>query len=102
MDAINDKFAEARDEIDYANEDAESTYFDESYKAAEAATNEARPAQALRMVCLVMGRGGRHTRGAQKSGVPNEPCSVWLSTRRVSQRTPCDPSVGRRVNGGRE
>ena len=40
VDAINDKFAEARDEIDYANEDAESTYFDESYKSAEAATNE--------------------------------------------------------------
>ncbi len=43
VDTINDKFAEARDEIEYANEDAESTYFDESYKAAEAATNEARP-----------------------------------------------------------
>ena len=45
VDAINDKFAEARDEIDYANEDAESTYFDESYKSAETATNEARNAQ---------------------------------------------------------
>ena len=42
MDAINDKFAEARDEIDYANEDADSTYFDESYKSAQAVTNEAR------------------------------------------------------------
>ena len=40
MDAINDKFAEARDEIDYANEDAESTYFDESYKSAQTATDE--------------------------------------------------------------
>ena len=48
IDAINDKFAEARDEIDYANEDAESTYFDESYKAAETVTNEARPRLLLR------------------------------------------------------
>ena len=42
IDAINDKFVEARDEIDYAKEDAETTYFDESYAAAQQATKEVR------------------------------------------------------------
>ena len=36
LDAINDKFVEARDEIAYAQEDAGTTYFNESYDDAKA------------------------------------------------------------------
>lgn len=34
IDELNDKFVEARDEIEYAQEDAETTYFNESHKLA--------------------------------------------------------------------
>ena len=35
IDELNDKFVEARDEIEYAQEDAETTYFNESHKLAK-------------------------------------------------------------------
>lgn len=35
VDEINDKFVEARDEIEYAAEDAETVYFNESCDAGE-------------------------------------------------------------------
>ena len=35
IDDLNDKFVEARDEIEYAQEDAETTYFNESHKLAK-------------------------------------------------------------------
>jgi len=34
IDQLNEKFVEARDEIEYAQEDAETTYFNESHKLA--------------------------------------------------------------------
>lgn len=34
IDELNDKFVEAREEIEYAQEDAETTYFNESHKLA--------------------------------------------------------------------
>lgn len=34
IDELNDKFVEARDEIEYAQEDAETTYFNESHNLA--------------------------------------------------------------------
>eukprot|EP00854_Cymbomonas_tetramitiformis_P013692 gene13692-16180_t len=40
IDAINDKFAEARDEIEMATEDAETVYFNESAETAREVTNE--------------------------------------------------------------
>ena len=40
IDILNDKFVEARDEIEYAEEDAETTYFNESHKAAKDAVGE--------------------------------------------------------------
>lgn len=40
VDALNEKFAEARDEIEYAQEDAETTYFNESAETARTAVNE--------------------------------------------------------------
>lgn len=40
LEEINDLFVEARDEIEYAEEDAETVRFDESFKAAEAAVKE--------------------------------------------------------------
>ena len=74
MDAINDKFAEARDEIDYANEDAESTYFDESYKSAQAATDEVRRCQGA---CSL--RSLRSSRGAHRP-IPGRCSAVWYRT----------------------
>ncbi|CAG9460705.1 unnamed protein product [Pedinophyceae sp. YPF-701] len=41
IDEINDKFVEARDEIEFAQEDAETTYFNESCEAAREITQEA-------------------------------------------------------------
>lgn len=41
IDAINDLFVEARDEIDYAKEDAETVYFNESAANAKQATSAA-------------------------------------------------------------
>ena len=35
IDELNDRFVEARDEIEYAQEDAETTYFNESHKLAK-------------------------------------------------------------------
>jgi hypothetical protein len=40
MDAINDRFTEAREEISIAHDDAETTYFDEAYQEAKQATTE--------------------------------------------------------------
>lgn len=40
IDAINDKFVEARDEIEYAQEDAETVYFNDSAQQAKAAVKE--------------------------------------------------------------
>ncbi|KAL3152544.1 hypothetical protein ABBQ32_001572 [Trebouxia sp. C0010 RCD-2024] len=37
IDELNDKFVEARDEIEYAQEDAETTYFNDSHKVAKEA-----------------------------------------------------------------
>lgn len=42
LEEINEKFAEARDEIEYANEDAETTYFDESASQARKVAAETR------------------------------------------------------------
>ncbi|GAB4817217.1 hypothetical protein N2152v2_004263 [Parachlorella kessleri] len=41
LQAINDKFVEARDEIDYAMEDAETVYFNESANDAKELVQEA-------------------------------------------------------------
>ena len=41
IDAINDRFVEARDEIETARDDAETTYFNESYTEAYKVTEEA-------------------------------------------------------------
>lgn len=40
IDALNETFALARDEIEMAQEDAGTTYFDESYKEAKRITEE--------------------------------------------------------------
>jgi len=37
---INDKFVEARDEIEFAAEDAETTYFNDSYESAKSLVEE--------------------------------------------------------------
>ena len=41
IETLNEKFVEARDEIEYAVEDAETTYFNESHKVAKDAVAEA-------------------------------------------------------------
>ncbi|CAL5219976.1 g1914 [Coccomyxa viridis] len=41
LDAINDAFVEARDEIEYAQEDSETVYFEEGLKTAQKAVGEA-------------------------------------------------------------
>ena len=41
IDTINDKFVEAREEIETARDDAETTYFNESYTEAQKLTQEA-------------------------------------------------------------
>ena len=41
IETLNEKFVEARDEIEYAVEDAETTYFKESHKVAKDAVAEA-------------------------------------------------------------
>eukprot|EP00238_Polyblepharides_amylifera_P002263 CAMPEP_0196591750 /NCGR_PEP_ID=MMETSP1081-20130531/70770_1 /TAXON_ID=36882 /ORGANISM="Pyramimonas amylifera, Strain CCMP720" /LENGTH=129 /DNA_ID=CAMNT_0041915219 /DNA_START=183 /DNA_END=573 /DNA_ORIENTATION=- len=41
VDLINDKFAEARDEIEMATEDAETVYFNESAETAREVTKDA-------------------------------------------------------------
>ncbi|CAK0769881.1 hypothetical protein CVIRNUC_003712 [Coccomyxa viridis] len=41
LDAINDAFVEARDEIEYAVEESETVYFEESLKTAQEAVAEA-------------------------------------------------------------
>eukprot|EP01026_Neomeris_dumetosa_P072657 TRINITY_DN74055_c0_g1_i3.p2 TRINITY_DN74055_c0_g1~~TRINITY_DN74055_c0_g1_i3.p2 ORF type:complete len:133 (-),score=22.91 TRINITY_DN74055_c0_g1_i3:227-583(-) len=40
IDGLNDKFAEARDEIELAKEDAETVYFNESHKTAKEVVDE--------------------------------------------------------------
>ena len=40
IDKLNDKFVEARDEIEFAEEDAETTYFNESHKLAKDSVSE--------------------------------------------------------------
>ncbi|EFN56200.1 hypothetical protein CHLNCDRAFT_144946 [Chlorella variabilis] len=40
IEAINEKFVEARDEIEYAQEDAETVYFNESCDAARKSVKE--------------------------------------------------------------
>lgn len=40
VDTLNDLFVTARDEIEYAQEDAETTYFNESHKVAKDAVGE--------------------------------------------------------------
>ena len=42
IDDINDRFVEARLEIESAQDDAGTTYFNDSYLEAQTATNEAR------------------------------------------------------------
>ena len=40
IDELNDKFVEARDEIEFAQEDAETTYFNESHNTAKHSVGE--------------------------------------------------------------
>jgi hypothetical protein len=40
VDDVNDAFVAARDEIEYAKEDAESTYFNESFQTAKTAVDK--------------------------------------------------------------
>ena len=40
VDTLNDLFVAARDEIEYAQEDAETTYFNESHKVAKEAVGD--------------------------------------------------------------
>ena len=40
MDAIHDSFVEAREAIEFAREDADTTYFEESYKEAQEGTDK--------------------------------------------------------------
>ena len=39
LETVNEKFVEARDEIEYAQEDAETTYFNESHETAKEAVS---------------------------------------------------------------